>query len=520
MMKKLLCIFVGLLTTLALLAEVNLLPMPQKVTEKSGEFCFTRKTWLYPDDTPGAKATVLRLQKYWHQKFGKKNPANTFLPEKGNYIAFYGDSRLAEGAYTIKMYPDRIEVRASSEEGFRYAEQTLKQLIVGKHTPMMDIEDWPVMSWRGLHFDDCRHFFGKQAVTGFIDRMAYYKMNVLHWHLTDDQAWRIEIKGFPELTTVGAVRPSSPKRGNRDEQDGVPYGPYYYTQDDIREVVRYAHDKGVKVVPEFELPGHGYAAIAAYPYLACNPNGLPYRHPRLTWGIEEDVFCIGNDSTLSFIYAVLNQICDLFDSDVIHIGGDEAPRNRWRQCAKCQARKAAEGLDDEDALQYWLVNRVAEYVAAKGKRIIGWSEIYNESLPASAMLMSWQDVSLGTRAAASGHDVVMCPYTHCYLDYSQQIEDDTLEYFCNVLPLSKVYAFDPFAEAGNAEKSHIIGIQGNNWSEYTWSPAELMFKAFPRAAALAEIGWSNPKSRDLQDFIRRYDLLQPVGKPKVKHERK
>ena len=503
-MKRTIGCAVCALWALVAMAEVSLVPYPWRVAEKAGVFNLGKRTFIFADDSEGAKPAARLLRDYCREELGVRLRDPHALPDKGNRIAFYGDASLPFEGYTLRMYPDLIEARASSAEGFFYAVQTLKQLMTCRKVPLADIDDAPAMAWRGLHLDECRHFFGKEAVMRFIDRMAACKMNRLHWHLTDDQGWRIEVPGYPLLTQVGALRPSSPRRGDRSAQDGRPYGPFYYTLSDLREVVDYARTRHVTVVPEVEMPGHGYAAIAAYPWLCCRPDSLPYRHPRVTWGIEDDVFCIGSDSTLRFLERVLDTVCGVFDSPVVHIGGDEAPSVRWSRCPRCRARMEAEGLSEPRQLQYWLVNHMARYLAAKGRRLMGWSEIYNDSLPASAMLMSWQDLQLGARAAATGHDVVMTPTAYCYLDYNPLREADTLEYFDASLTLGQVYSLDPFRYVSDGEaRGHIVGVQGNNWSEYTWTPAELERKVYPRALAIAEIGWTGAGRRTLSDFLER-----------------
>ena len=433
------------------------------------------------------------------------------------------DEKIPAEGYRLKVEADGVKVWSSDDAGRFYAGETLKQLTEKGKCPLVEIEDAPRYKWRGVHFDDCRHFFGKETLKKTINVMSQYKFNVLHWHLTDDQGWRLDVPGYPDLVKYGAVRRASPKHGARMMRnpdgtssmalDGQAYGPFFYTEADIREVVAYAAERHVRIVPEIELPGHVFAALAAYPEFACNPENLAARSPRLIWGVEQDVLCVGNDRAIRFMEDVLDYVCRVFPSEVIHIGGDECPRKRWESCPKCQKRIRDERLGDTKNLQAWATRHFVEFLFARGKRTIGWDEyLLGEGIPATAMGMSWrlgETASTGhgwlspAELAAKGHDVVMTPMSACYLDYRQELEDDPFEYIGGVVTLAQCHAADFCAGVPQELRKHILGGQGNNWSEYTWNQYDLEWKMWPRACALAEALWCGERKPAFADFVRR-----------------
>ena len=435
------------------------------------------------------------------------------------------DSIAAEG-YRLRINKEEgIRIDCADPAGEFYARQTLKQLVGTNGYPCVSILDRPTYPWRGLLIDDCRHFFGKDVIKNVIDQMSQYKLNVLHWHLTEDQAWRLDIPGYPELVKYGAVRPASPKYGAKlrrepngeyvADTDGQTYGPFYYTEADIKEILAYAAERHVKVVPEIELPGHVYAALAAYPEYACKPENLAKRVPRSIWGIEKDVLCIGNDKAIKFMEDVLDYVCRLFPSDVVHIGGDECPQLRWKDCPKCQKRIKDEGLGDEKGLQPWITKHFVKFLAARGKRALGWDEyLLGEGIPKSAMGMSWRLGKQGAGhawlspadLAAKGHDVVMTPNNYCYLDYAQGLAEDPFLYIGGRVTLEKCHSMDLCEGVPENLRSHIVGGQGNNWSEYTWNKFDLEWKMWPRACALAEVFWSGNGKPSFDDFMRRMKI--------------
>ncbi|MBO6167340.1 MAG: beta-N-acetylhexosaminidase [Kiritimatiellae bacterium] len=459
----------------AVLAAINVVPMPGKVTEKPGELA---------------------------------------IGAGGLEIEYAEDAAIPAEGYRLSVGADGVKVAASGEAGRFYARQTLRQLEKtrsdgARFLPCVEIEDAPRFKWRGLHFDDCRHFFGKEALMKTLDAMALHKLNVLHWHLTEDQGWRIEIKKYPLLTQIGARRPGSPKPvvlktpGYQGwESNNIPYGPFFYTQDDVREIVAYAAKRHIMVVPEIELPGHALAAIASYPELGCTGEKF---EPWWRWGVSEHIFCGGNDATIKFLEDVLDEVCALFPDPIVHIGGDEAPKTVWKTCPKCQKRISELGLKGEEGLQGWMTDHFTRYLAAKGKRAIGWDEILDGDPGKETIVMSWRGPGGGIKAAARGNDAVMCPIDPCYLDNPQGLADDPYEYinYGFVDDLKRCYGFNPVAGIPEAEQHHILGGQGNNWTEYTFSQAEYEWKIWPRMGALAECLWSDPARKDWDSFLVR-----------------
>ena len=429
------------------------------------------------------------------------------------------DARLPPEGYRLVVRAGSVSISAADDAGEFYARQTMRQLRgANGEMPCCEIVDFPQYSWRGLMLDDARHFFGKTVVKRCLDLMARHKMNVFHWHLVDDQGWRLELKRHPELVEWGAVRPQSVLYGTKPswpdgklhfELDGQQYGPFFYTQEDVREILAYAKARHIRVVPEIEMPGHVRALLAAHPELSCVGSSLP-RVPRMFWSIEDDVLCAGNEDGARLMEDILDEVCELFpDSDVIHIGGDECPKTRWQSCAKCQAKLKAMGLKDERALQAALTTRIARFLESRGRRAIGWDEILLGDVPKSAIGMSWRTARHGRgvmsapEAARRGHDVVCTPNTVCYLDYAQGLEEDPYTYIGGNLPLKRCYWFDPSAGVAEKDRVHILGGQANCWSEYTTTRFDLDWKTWPRACAIAEALWTGPEKRDWRDFAKR-----------------
>jgi hexosaminidase len=424
-------------------------------------------------------------------------------------------------SYRLKIEKNKITVEASAPVGFFYAAQTIRQLLppaiesatlqAKEHwsVPCCQIEDTPRYDYRGMMLDVSRHFSSKEEVMRYIDQLAFLKMNTLHWHLTDDQGWRIEIKKYPKLTTVGGFRNRTLKGNytttNRKWNDSIVGG--FYTQDEIKEVLAYAQQRFVRVIPEIELPGHAIAALAAYPQFSCS--GGPFEVPGL-WGVHNDVFC-SREETLQFLEAVLDEVAALFPSPYIHIGGDECPKVRWKRCYACQTRMKEEGLKDEHELQAYFVGRIANYLATKGKRIIGWDEILEGGLlekDKTATVMSWRGTKGGIAAARLGHDVIMTPQTHLYLDYRQSKAKTEPIAIGGFVPLDTVYSYNPTPmELTSAEAKHIWGVQGNLWTEYMNNPQHREYMIFPRLLALSEIAWLDNNKKNYTDFTRRLTTL-------------
>ena len=425
----------------------------------------------------------------------------------------------AEG-YRLSIKKNGVKVEASNLNGFNYAIQTIKQMlpveIFGKEEAAeqnwalqcCQIEDAPRFGYRGMHLDESRHFFGMDAVKRYLDIMEVHKLNTLHWHLTDDQGWRIEIKKYPKLTEIGSIRKKTVIGHiyKSTEYDHTPYGEgMWYSQDQIREIVEYAASKGITIIPEIDLPGHMLAALAAYPELGCT--GGPYSVWG-DWGISDDVLCVGKEKTMQFLEDVLSEICDLFPAEYIHVGGDECPKVRWEKCPRCQAKirelglKANEEYQPEHFLQAYVISRMEKFIHSKGKRIIGWDEILEGEVAPNATIMSWRGVAGGLAAVRMGHDAIMTPNTFYYLDYYQSLDRDNEPLAIGgYLPIEKCYSYEPFtADMTDEEKAHILGVQANLWTEYIATESHLHYMLLPRMAALSEVQWCKPENKSWERF--------------------
>ena len=432
-------------------------------------------------------------------------------------ISYVTDESLGEEAYEITARRGKVVVKASTERGFLYAAQTLAQMTTEDGCiPCVHIYDAPRFAYRGMHLDVARHFFGVDQVKKYLDIMAIHKMNTFHWHLNDDQGWRVEIKRYPKLTEFGSMRKETAiGKGWYDvKYDGIPHGGYY-TQEEIRDIVAYAASKGISVIPEIDVPAHMLAAVASYPELCCTGE----QHDVWgRWGVSPEILCAGKEESFEFLENVLLEIIDMFPSEYIHIGGDECPKTRWAECPLCQARMQELGIaDDEKALvnlQAYVTNRVEEFLAQHGKRIIGWDEILDGNISPSATIMSWRGTDGGIAAAKAGHDVIMTPNTHCYLDYyqSRRIQDEPFAIggFVNV---EKVYSFDPYTpEMTQEQRSHILGVQANLWTEYIKTPEHLEYMLLPRMSALSEVQWCAPEKRDYGRFLDKMSHMLEIYK--------
>jgi len=419
------------------------------------------------------------------------------------------DAQLAPEEYVLTIQDGKITITGGTEAGIFWGKQTLAQIQAqcGKKLPGVLIQDKPAFSYRGAHLDCCRHFFTVDEVKQYLDIMALHKLNVFHWHLTEDQGWRAEIKQYPKLTEVGSVRAETlVGHYGSDEYDGTPYGGFY-TQDDMREIVRYAADRHITVIPEIEMPGHASAALASYPELGCRGANYPYK-VQTTWGIFPEVLCAGNPETITFLENVLDEICEIFPSEYIHIGGDEAPREEWEKCPKCQALMKKMGFKREAELQSYINNVIEQYLAGKDRKIIGWDEILDGGVSQSATVMSWRGAKGGIAAAKMGNDVVMTPNSHFYFDYYQtqgrEANGEPLA-IGGYLPLRKCYEYDPYDQLGDAEKAHIKGIQANLWTEYIATFDHVQHMILPRIAALSEIAWNPTGRTDYDAFVGRIE---------------
>ena len=418
--------------------------------------------------------------------------------------------------YRLEVAREKVTITSPGAAGAFYACQTIRQLLPAEilnekpvggvpwTLPCALIEDGPRFPWRGLMLDVSRHFATAKFVKKFIDAMALHKFNVFHWHLTEDQGWRIEIKKYPRLTEIGAHRAQTVRGLNTDCYDGTPHGGFY-TQDEIREVVAYAAARHVTIVPEIEMPGHAQAALAAYPELACTRG--PFKVME-RWGISGDVYCAGNERVYGFLEEVLTEVLELFPGRFIHIGGDECPKERWLACPKCRTRMRKEGLKDGHQLQSYFVRRIERFLSSKGRRLVGWDEILEGGLAPGATVMSWRGVKGGITAAKAGHDAVMAPMPFTYLNfYQSRARGREPLAFGGFLPLHKVYQFEPVPAALSAVSAtlarHILGGQGQLWSEYLPDEERIEYMAYPRAAALAEVLWSAPGLKNYAGFKQR-----------------
>ena len=425
------------------------------------------------------------------------------------------DASLGPEAYRLRVSDGRAEVFSSTETGAFYARQTLAQLTGADGAcPSVEIEDAPAFGWRGVLIDESRHFWGKDVVKRVLDRMASFKLNVLHWHLTDSHGWRLQIDRYPELTDRGARRPVPDWDWNvRDGKDAVgEYGPFFYTKDDVREILAYAKERHVRVIPEIEIPGHSRELILCHPDFSCLDWGRFVDMIRTRSEVDQAAaLCVGNDDVLRFMENVLDEVVELFPDEIVHIGGDECPRGNWKQCSRCQKRMRDEKLKSEDELQAWVTRRFSKYLARKSRKIVGWDEILQGGLPEGAIVMSWRGAAGGIEAAAQGHDAIVCPHQLCYLDYPTGELSDTCEYprFCRTtyVSLERNYSFDPYEGIPTNQWKHVHGSQTLNWGESTWAERDLEYKMWPRTCANAEIVWTGPKRRTFADFRSR---LAPI----------
>lgn len=493
-------------------ANYEVIPLPQEIKITTGNFVLNDRTSIvYPKDNKEMQQNANLLAEYIHQMSGKKLKVIDEPVTSNTIILATGLNADNAEAYQLKVTQDNVIITGTSEAGTFYGIQTLRKSlpITNKgdiSLPAVEINDYPRFSYRGVHLDVSRHFFPADSVKRFIDMMALHNINRLHWHLTDDQGWRIEIKKRPELTTIGSKRSETVIGHNSGEYDGIPYSGFY-TQDEAREIVKYAQERHITVIPEIDLPGHMQAALAAYPELGCT--GGPYEVWKM-WGVSEDVLCAGNDKTLAFIEDVLNEIVDIFPSEYIHVGGDECPKVRWEKCPKCQARIKAEGIKGdkkhsaEEYLQSYVISRMEKFVESKGRHIIGWDEILEGGLAPNATVMSWRGMDGGIEAAKQKHNVVMTPNTYVYLDYYQSADTDLEpEAIGGYLPLEKVYSFEPTAGISPEDQKYVIGAQANLWTEYIPTFSQVEYMIMPRIDAVADIQWSDPSKKDYQTFLPR-----------------
>ncbi len=456
-----------------------LCPLPAQVEEREGFFAIDERTVVaYEPQARGGSSAAGHLAWVWRNVTASGKPLPVEKAEEGKppaagtilLCADAKDDPMPNEGYRLLVTPELVRLTASDRAGFFYAFQTLQQLLrpYAGGVPCVEIRDAPRFGWRGIMLDESRHFMGKATVRKLLEAMATLKLNRFHWHLTDAPGWRIEIKRFPELTTVGAI-------GDHTNPDR---SAQFYTQEDIREIVAFARSREIMVIPEIELPAHSTAVMRAYPHLSCT-------------GKPEFMYCAGNDEAIRFLEQVFDEVLELFDAPFIHIGGDECPKGIWEKCPKCQARKAAHGLKDEHELQSWMVRHFDRYLTAKGRRLLGWDEILDGGLAPGATVMSWREITGGQAAAAMGNDTVMAPRYHLYLDIPQSIQADGFGYNrARVINCERILSFDPVEGIAPEHQKHVLGLQGCLWGESCFHGVEAEWKIFPRAAAIAERAWS------------------------------
>ena len=529
-------LFTLLLLSVPARAQYEVVPLPQSIQMQKGEpFLLSNDQVqiLAPETLMGEAAF---LQAYLKDVTGQTFSIVSKREKRKTYIELTISPNITESeGYVLTINKKGVTIAGGSAAGVFYGIQTLRKSLASIdkaaatssifHLPSSIITDAPRFSWRGMHLDCSRHFWSVDFVKKFIDLLALHNMNVFHWHLTDDQGWRIEIKKWPKLTEVGSQRSGTIIGTNSDLDDGIPYGGYY-AQAELREVVAYAAARHITIVPEIDMPGHMLAALAAYPELGCT--GGPYQVGHY-WGVYKDVLCVGNPRVYEFVQDVLTEVMDIFPSKVIHIGGDETPSEKWQYCKKCneiyikktlEGRVAGQVEGDSDGprtmpeypyeemvrsvLQPYFTNKVFNILASKGRRALGWDEIL-DGAPQDAMIMSWRGTAPGAKAAETGHDVVMTPTTHCYFDY-QQVEDTQFEPSrCGgFIPIERVYSLDPAPDSLSVEaRSHILGTQANLWAEYMTNEQMVEYQALPRMSALAEVQWTQPERKDYKAFLQR-----------------
>ncbi|MFH6998532.1 beta-N-acetylhexosaminidase [Flavobacterium sp. FlaQc-57] len=520
-----------LCSTLSFAQEVNIIPQPVKVVKNVGNFVINAQTSLVvTNKEDNASATF--LNGYLSDYYGFVLPV--VKKASKNYIKLGSLKNIAglkgEG-YSLVSDKNGVEIIGNSAIGTFYGMQTLIQLLPAEKSNSLAIasvtvKDEPRFAYRGAMLDVGRHFFSVAFVKKYIDYLALHKLNYFHWHLTEDQGWRIEIKKYPKLTEIGSKRNGSiigryPGKGS----DNTPEGGFY-TQEEVKDIVKYASDRFITVIPEIEMPGHSGAAIAAYPELSCFPNektNLPdnmisnkskqemangrNKIVQETWGVHADVF-VPTENTFKFLEDVLDEVIALFPSKYIHIGGDEAPKDAWKKSEFCQKMIKEKGLKDEHGLQSYFIQRIEKYVNGKGRTIIGWDEILEGGLAPNAIVMSWQGEAGGIAAAKENHQVIMTPGSHVYLDHSQTKNEKEVT-IGGFLPLEKVYSYEPIPKELNEQQAkYVLGAQGNVWTEYMANPAKVEYMIFPRLSALSEVLWSPKESKDWSQFQTKIEIMK------------
>ncbi|QOG00741.1 beta-N-acetylhexosaminidase [Flavobacterium sp. MDT1-60] len=520
-----------LCTTLSFAQEVNIIPQPVKVVRNAGNFVITSQTSLVVTNKED-NATAAFLNGYLSNYYGFVLP----IAKKANknYIKLSSQKNIeglkSEG-YTFKSGKNGVEITGNAAIGTFYGMQTLIQLLPVEKSKNLaiaavEVKDEPRFAYRGAMLDVGRHYFPVAFVKKYIDYLALHKMNYFHWHLTEDQGWRIEIKKYPKLTEIGSKRNGSiigsyPGKGS----DNTPEGGFY-TQEEVKDIVKYASDRFITVIPEIEMPGHSSAAIAAYPELSCFPNEktqLPdnmisakskqemangrIKIVQETWGVHSDVY-VPSEYTFKFLQDVIDEIVVLFPSKYIHVGGDESPKDAWKRSEFCQQLIKEKGLKDEHGLQSYFIQRMEKYINGKGRTLIGWDEILEGGLAPNAVVMSWRGEEGGIAAAKENHQVIMTPGSHVYLDHSQTKNEKEVT-IGGYLPIETVYSYEPVPKELNEQQAkYVLGAQGNVWTEYMANPAKVEYMIFPRLSALSEVLWSSKENKNWSGFQTKIETMK------------
>jgi len=534
---KSIALIIALVVSSSIYSQLNIIPQPASVEIGSGVFVLpvnlkigssiVATTSPDRDFFERSRTFLLSYLTTYYKSWSESSKQNLPPSRSSINLSFDGKENKQPGSYTLVVGNNGIDIKGYDEEGVFYGIQTLIQLLpphLSNNTiqiPYVTIKDYPRFGYRGLHLDCGRHFMSVDFIKKYIDYIAYHKMNYFHWHLTEDQGWRIEIKKYPKLTSVGAWRNGTiigrhPGLSNDRKKDGG-----FYTQEQVKEIVKYAADRYITVIPEIEMPGHSSAAIAAYPYLSCFPdeptkNYFPKngrwagdstgKQVQQAWGVYSDVFCAGKEETFKFLQDVIDEVLPLFPAKYIHVGGDECPKSNWKRCPNCQKRIKDNNLKDEHELQSYFIQRMEKYINSKGKTLIGWDEILEGGLAPNAVVMSWRGEKGGIEAAKQHHQVIMTPTTYVYFDYAQSDNEDSLVIGGN-LPVEKVYAYEPIPDTLTSEEGkYILGAQANVWSEYMSNPAKVEYMIFPRLSALSEVLWSPKAKKNWTDFEKRMQV--------------
>lgn len=529
-MKRLLlatALCLSMLSAHAADANYNVVPLPKSVVMAKGlPFNLTNATTIvYEGTNPEMKRNARFLSEYIQQASGIKTAVLDKRDKKAAAIVLTIDPKVAGAeAYRLSVNNKQVTIAASTPAGVFYGIQTLRKSLPVQTTgeaitlPAVTVADAPRFGYRGMMLDCARHFFPLSFVKKFIDILAMHNMNVFHWHLTEDQGWRLEIKSHPELTAKSSMRSGTVIGHNATVDDSIPHGGFY-TQQEAREIVEYARQRHITVIPEIDMPGHMLAALAAYPELGCT--GGPYEVGH-RWGVYKDVLCLGKESTYKFVQDVIDEVVEIFPAKYFHIGGDESPTVMWEKCPKC-LQKAKDENTDIKHLQQYFTNRVEKYLNSKGKSIIGWDEILEGKINQSATIMSWRGVEPGLKAAKQGHDVIMTPSSHVYFDHYQakdtKHEPDAIG---GCSPVEKVYSYEPLPDTLSAEaKNRIKGVQANLWTEYIPFTTQAEYMVLPRMAALAEVQWTPVAKKNFDDFSKRAlrlsDLYDRYGYQYARH---